>query len=90
MKFRELINGLFYNTKKDIIELAQTELNNENKKLVLDHNIVEYLEKAINGLTVNFIFKMVIKKLLLPNVSIITQWNFDLLKAKIEGVTATS
>lgn len=87
MKIKELINGLFYNTKKDIIELAQTELTNKNKKTVLDHKIIEYIENATNSLAENFIFKIVIKKLLLPNVPVITQWVFDLLKAKIEGIT---
>jgi len=87
MKFREFILNFTARVRKDIVELAKTELSNENKKLALDHNIVEYVEKAINGMTINFVLKFALKRLLLPNVSLITQVIFDLLKARIEGIT---
>lgn len=87
MKLKEFIKNFAEQAKNKIIELAHTELTNENKKLMLDHYIVEYVEKAINGLTVNFVFKIALRKLILPNISVITQLIFDLLKAKIEGIT---
>lgn len=87
MKTKDLINGFVTTTKANIIELAQTELSDSNKKMVLDHKITTYLENALNNLTINFILKIALKKLLLPNVSLITQTIYDLLKAKIEGVT---
>ena len=87
MKLNELIDRFFSNTKKDIVELAQTELSNENKKLFLDHSISEFLSQAINGLTVNIFVKMILKKMFLPIVPMLTQWVFDLLKAKIDGIT---
>ena len=87
MKLDELIDKFFANTKKDIVELAQTELSNENRKLSLDHSITDFLTQAINGLTVNIFAKMILKKMFLPIVPMLTQWVFDLLKAKIEGVT---
>lgn len=87
MKLNEFIKNFFAKVKNEVIELAETELTNENKKLMLDHNIINWLEKAINGLTINFILKAALKKLLLPNVSLITQLLFDFLKARIEGVT---
>ena len=87
MKLNEFIKNFFEKVKNDVVELAETELTNENKKLMLDHNIVNWLEKAISGLTINLFLKMALKKLLLPNVSLITQLLFDFLKAKIQGVT---
>ncbi len=87
MKFKEFIQGFTTVAKANIIELAKTELSNENKKMVLDHKIFEYVERAINGLTINLILKLTLKKLLLPNISLITQTIYDLLKEKIEGVT---
>ena len=87
MKLREFILAFTNKTKDGIIELAQTELNNDNKKLALDHSIVEFVEQAISGLSMNWFFKTVLKRLVLPNVSLITQIIYDLLKAKIEGIT---
>lgn len=87
MKFIDLINGFVAKTKSNIIDLAQTELSNENKKLVLDNKITIYLDTALNKLKINFILKSAVKKLILPNVSLITQIIFDLLKARIEGIT---
>ena len=87
MQFREFIENFVATTKSSIVELAQTELTNENKKLVLDHKIVDYLDSALEKLTINFILKIVLKKLLLPNISLITQIIYDLLKERIKGVT---
>ena len=87
MKINELIDRFFAKTKKEIIELAQTELSNENKKLTLDHSLTDFLTKAIDGLTVNVFAKIILKKLFLPIVPELTQWIFNLLKAKVEGIT---
>ena len=87
MIFREFIENFVETTKNNIVELAQTELSNENKKLTLDHKIVNYLDEALENLTINFILRIALKKLLLPNVSLITQIIYDLLKEKIKGIT---
>ena len=87
MKLRDFIENFVTVTKTNIIELAQTELSNENKKLVLDHKIGDFLEETLNNLAINFILKIALKKLLLPNVSLITQIIYDLLKEKIKGIT---
>lgn len=87
MKLREFILAFTNKTKDSIVELAKTELNNDNKKLALDHSIVEFVEQSISNLSMNWFFKTVLKRLVLPNVSLITQIIFDLLKAKIEGIT---
>lgn len=87
MEFKNFILNFVNTTKTNIIELAKTELNNNNKKMVLDQRIIDFLDNTIAGVKLNFILKLALKKLLLPNVSIITQIIFDLLKAKIEGIT---
>lgn len=87
MKLREFIINFVDETKTSITKLAETELSNENKKIALDHRIITFLDTAFENLTINFVLKMILKKLLLPNVSLITQLIFDLLKEKIKGVT---
>lgn len=87
MEFKNFILNFVNTTKQNIIELAKTELNNNNKKMVLDQRIIDFLDNTIAGVKLNFILKLALKKLLLPNVSIITQIIFDLLKARIEGIT---
>lgn len=87
MELKNFILNFVNTTKQNIIELAKTELNNNNKKLILDQRIIEFLENTIAGVKLNFILKLALKKLLLPNVSVITQIIFDLLKARIEGIT---
>lgn len=87
MEFKNFILNFVNTTKQNIIELAKTELNNNNKKMVLDQRIIDFLDNTIAGIKINFILKLALKKLLLPNVSVITQIVFDLLKARIEGIT---
>lgn len=87
MELKNFILDFVNTTKKNIIGLAQTELSNENKKLMLDQRIIEFLENTIAGIKINFILKLALKRMLLPNVSVITQIIFDLLKARIEGIT---
>lgn len=87
MEIKNFILDFVNETRKNIIELAKTELNNNNKKMVLDQRIIDFLDNTIAGVKLNFILKLALKKLLLPNVSIITQIIFDLLKTRIEGIT---
>jgi hypothetical protein len=87
MELKNFILDFVNTTKTNIIELAKTELSNNNKKMVLDQRIIDFLDNTIAGIKVNFILKLALKKILLPNVSVITQIIFDLLKARIEGIT---
>ena len=87
MELKNFILDFVNTTKQNIIELAKTELNNNNKKMVLDQRIIDFLDNTIAGIKINFILKLALKKILLPNVSVITQIIFDLLKARIEGIT---
>ena len=87
MQLKNFILNFVNTTKTNIIKLAKTDLNNNNKKMVLDQRIIEFLENAIAGIKLNFILKFALKQMLLPNVSVITQIIYDLLKAKIDGIT---
>ncbi len=87
MKFKEFIQGFAAVAKTNIIELAQTELNNDNKKMILDSKIINYLDCAFEKLKVNFIVKKFLKTFVFSNVSQITQLIYDLIKMKVDGIT---
>ena len=87
MKFNDFIQSFITVVKTNIIELAQTELSNENKKMVLDNKIINYIDCSFDKLRVNFIIKKIIKTFVISNVSIITQLIYDLIKTKIDGIT---
>lgn len=87
MELREFILDFTNTVKKNITELAQTELNNKNKKMILDSKIMNFLDDALVNINANFLLKFALKKLLLPNVSLITQIIFDLLKERIKGLS---
>ena len=64
MQFKNFILNFVNTTKQNIIELAKTELNNNNKKMVLDQRIIDFLDNTIAGVKLNFILKLALKKLL--------------------------
>ena len=74
-------------TKSKITELATKELSNTDKKLKLDNAVVSYITTTINAIAPNFVIRWIINKFLIPYIPILTQAVYDLLKAKIEGVT---
>lgn len=88
MKFSEFIKG-FAATAKDYIEKYEQykELSGEQKKARVDDIILTYCENALDNLPMNFVFKWAFKKLLIPNIPHITQAIFDLLAAKVQGIT---
>ena len=88
MEVKVFIKNVVANTKNYIEKFEEyKELTGEQKKARLDDIIKEYIEATIDTIGLNFIFKFVIKKVLIDNLPIITQAIFDLLKAKVEGVT---
>ena len=88
MNIKYFINGIAENTKKYIEKYEECkDLTGEQKKARVDDLIANYIEVAIDGLGLNFIFKFVIKKVLIDNLPAITQAIFDLLKAKVDGIT---
>ena len=88
MHIRTFIKDFVQNTKGYIEKYEQyKELSGEEKKARVDSLIYEYVEGVIDNIGLNFVFKFVIKKLLLENIPILTQLIFDLIKVKVEGIT---
>lgn len=70
-----------------ITDLANKELKDEVKKAQLDKAITEFLISVIAGAKIGWLTKWMIEKLVLPHISELTQFAYDLLKEKIKGVT---
>lgn len=88
MHITEFIKNFATKTKGMIAWLeGYKELSNEEKKQRLDYHLTEYVEMTIDNIGLNFILKFALKKLLLNNIPTITQAIFDLVKAKVEGIT---
>ena len=78
------VEEFIQNTKKKVIELASTTLDNKEKKTVLDIYITQFVENACAKMKLSWLNKLVIKKWVVPNIPQLTQYIFDLLKSKLE------
>lgn len=88
MKFKEFITNFVTETKYYIEKYEQyKELSGVQKKARVDDIIKSYIENTIDTIGLNFVAKFIIKKLLIENIPVITQCIFDLIKAKVEGIT---
>ena len=87
MAIKEFIQNFVDNTKVEIFALAQTELDNKTKKERLDATIIAWATRTLDTLPINFIAKIVLKKLVVGNIGIITQAIYDLIKLKFTGIT---
>lgn len=88
MKFKEFIQNIASQSKLYIEKYEEyKDLNGKQKKARVDELITNYIEATIDNIGLNFIAKFVIKKLLIDNVPVITQAIFDLIAAKVEGIT---
>ena len=88
MKIKTFIENLTSTAKKYIEKYEEyKDLTGEDKKRRLDAIIVEYIEGNIDTIGLNFIAKFFIKNILLQNVPYITQAIFNLIKARIKGIT---
>lgn len=88
MNVKEFIKNVAAQTKTCIEKYEQyNELDGKQKKARVDECIAKYIEAALDTIGINFIVKFIIKKLLIENVPIITQCIFDLIAAKVKGIT---
>ncbi len=88
MKFNVFIKNIAEETKHYIEKYEQyKDLSGEEKKARVDDILKTYIETALDGIGLNIIVKFILKKLLIENISAITQAVFDLLKAKVIGIT---
>ena len=83
----KFITEFIDNAKCKITELAKTELENTEKKHQLDMFIASKVTELVGKLKLGWFTKLVISRCVVPNISIFTQHIYDLLKAKVEGVT---
>lgn len=88
MDIKTFIQDFANNTKNYIEKFEEyKELTGEQKKARLDEIIEDYVEVALDSVNMNVVLKFVFKKVLLANVPVITQIIFDLIAAKIKGIT---
>lgn len=85
--FLNFINGFTAVTQNEITELANKNISNEDKKKQLDVKMFEYVQKILATQKLNIFVKLLIKKLIVPCINDVTQLIYELLKAKIKGVT---
>lgn len=88
MKIKEFIQTIAKQTKFYIEKYEQIkDLSGKQKKARVDEVITEYIENTIDSIGLNFIVKLIVKKILIDNVPTITQCIFDLIAAKVQGIT---
>lgn len=88
LNLKDFINGFVDTTKTYIKKLEELNtLSNEDKKRRLDEILMTYSLTALDNLGLNFVFKLVIKKLLIANIPNFTQAIFNMIKLRIEGIT---
>ena len=73
--------------KITIIDLAEKELSNLEKKDKLDKAVAAYFLTLLASTKINWFSKFVIEKVVVPNIPTITQAIYDLLQEKIKGIT---
>lgn len=84
--FKNFIAGVLETSKKIIAEVEKTKgLTGEEKKQRLDNAIIAFIQTNISNY--HFFVRFAINKLIIPYVADFTQAIFDLLKARIKGVT---
>lgn len=89
IKFGDFL-GNFANVVSALIEKYETEykdLKGPEKKARLDDAITNYVNGVIDNIGLNFVFKFVVKNILIQYIPTITQIIFNLIQTKIEGIT---
>lgn len=88
MKIKEFIQNIAKQSKYYIEKYEDyKDLNGAQKKARVDDIIKEYIENTIDTVGLNFVVRFIIKKLIIENIPTITQIIFDLLSAKVKGIT---
>lgn len=87
MEIKTFIQEFTEKAKNKIAELAQTQLTGAEKKAKLDEKMTKWAEELLNGAKMNIILKQAVKQFVISSIPVITQAVFDLLKAKIQGIT---
>lgn len=88
MKFKEFVID-FAKTAKGYIAYYETlkDLSGEEKKIRLDKKMTDLSLNIIEKAQINLVLKFIIKNYIIKNIPYITQAIFDLIKARVEGIT---
>ena len=73
--------------KINIVDLANKELSNLEKKSKLDKAVECYFVTLLASSKISWFAKFVIEKVVVPYIPTITQAIYDLLQEKIKGIT---
>lgn len=85
--FKLFVNEIINYAKVNIIDLAEKELNNNDRKKQLDKAVTTYIITLLAGAKFNFVTKWIFENYVIKNIPFLTQCIYDLLKAKVKGVT---
>ena len=88
MRFKEFVIT-FAKTTKDYIGYFEgfKDLSGEEKKIRVDKKITDFTLDIVNKANINMFLKFIIKNYVIKNIPAITQAIFDLIKAKVKGIT---
>ena len=87
MNINDFISKFALKAKEKIAEYEKLDLNGRTKKDMLDEAMVNWTNKTIDALKINAVYKMALKFLIVKNIPAVTQAVFDLIKARINGIT---
>lgn len=88
MEIKEFILRFGDEAKKFIAYYEQfKELSGAQRKERVIEVLGEWVEKAIESLPINFVLKLIIKKLIISALPQIVQVAFNLIKSKVDGIT---
>lgn len=88
MEIKEVIEKFAARTKNVIAELAEQKfLTGAEKKAKLDEKMTIWAEKQLEEAKMNVLLKQAVKQFVIKNIPVITQAVFNLIAAKIAGVT---
>lgn len=87
MEIKIIINEFKEKAKETIAKLAESNLTGAEKKAKLDEKMVKWAEERLDGAKMGVLLKNAVKSYVIANIPVITQVIFDLLAAKIAGIT---
>lgn len=85
--FQMVVAEMIKFAKLNIANLAEQELENAEKKAILDRAIKGWLIPLLATTKMGFITKFILDRFVIANIPVITQAIYDLIKSRIEGVT---
>lgn len=86
-KIKDFLQGLVGSTKTKIEHLVSVNLDNQTKKEALDDYVRDWAVVKLQTSKFNVLTKWLIQKIIIDNISVITQFIFDLLKENIHNLT---